>query len=545
MADPLWTIDATLKHQGFTLERPMATYRGQILAHGKPATVEIDIPDVRFVTPPTVRLVDGSALPVPELAHLMTNGHICYVGEGGLPLDLYNPGGSVLRVLAEASATLERSFSGGAKADFEQELSAYWKGSSIYCAIARVKVPAIVQAEMILLDGIRTPVLVAKGAWAHCRPQSRVPTIVLAFATQLQHTTTFPLGSLAAVLDYIAAQPNPPNGWREAVLAATASSRPVFLAAPNAIIGWTPQFPPSLELIRSAKAGFRPAFFRKMVDKQTQELGLDRMTGTETDLRFCVERNLVGEPTLIGKKIAIVGCGTIGSNLAKMLVQAGAGCDHPLWLYDTDRLSPGNLGRHLLGFSDLGKPKADAVADYLHGFHPDVQIEPKGIDASQDWAALETCDLVIDATGDPNVASALNDLWLKSDRTGDQLALLHCWVFGNGIASQTFLNLKDADLACYRCLRTGFDGQWRYSPLKDANSPLRMAPARCGEAGYIPFAVDAPVAAASLALRTALDWAGGKPGLRLRTVVLNHTEGREAMKWVSPTRFDQCVACGG
>src|SRR3546814_17157262 len=65
----------------------------------------------------------------------------------------------------------------------------------------------------------------------------------------------------------------------------------------------------------------------KMVDKQTQEIGLDRMTGTETDLRFCVERNLVGEPTLIGKKIAIVGCGTIGSNLAKMLVQAGAGCD--------------------------------------------------------------------------------------------------------------------------------------------------------------------------------------------------------------------------
>src|SRR3546814_18565027 len=101
-----------------------------------------------------------------------------------------------------------------------------------------------------------------------------------------------------------------------------------------------------------------------------------------------------------------------------MLVQAGAGCDHPLWLYDTDRLSPGNLGRHLLGFSDLGKPKADAVADYLHGFHPDVQIEPKGIDASQDWAALETCDLVIDATGDPNVASALNDLWQTGRASG-------------------------------------------------------------------------------------------------------------------------------
>jgi len=142
LADPLWTIDATLKHKGFTLERPMTTYRGEIPAHGKPVTVEIDIPDVRFVTPPNVRLVDGSALPVPELAHLMTDGYICYVGEGGLPLDLYNPGGSVLRVLAEASATLERSFGGGATADFEQELSAYWKGSSVYCAIARVEAPA-------------------------------------------------------------------------------------------------------------------------------------------------------------------------------------------------------------------------------------------------------------------------------------------------------------------------------------------------------------------------------------------------------------------
>src|SRR3546814_15721603 len=127
----------------------------------------------------------------------MTSGHIGYVGEGGLPLDLYTPGGSVLRVLAEASATLERSFSGGAKADFEQELSAYWKGSSIYCAIARVKVPAIVQAEMILLDGIRTPVLVANGAWAHRRPRDRVTTILLAFVAKLQHKTAFPPGTPA------------------------------------------------------------------------------------------------------------------------------------------------------------------------------------------------------------------------------------------------------------------------------------------------------------------------------------------------------------
>lgn len=545
MADPLWTVDATLKNKGFTLVRPPAVYEGPISVHGTEATVEIDIPDFTFVKTPTVKLIDKAKLPVKDLAHLMGEGAICYVGEGGLPLDLYNPGGSVLRVLAEAEAALERSFGGRADTEFEAELQSYWNGKSYYFAVPRAGAPRVIQAEMIPQSDAETGgvVIVPKGAWGHLKPKFRLPVTVLTFPDNLRHSAKFPLTTLASAIRYIAEQPNPPHGWRDAVLAAAAGSSELFLAAPNAIIGWSPKLSPALEMVKGRSQGFRPKFFRAALEKSTNHVGLERMSGNETDLRHCVERNLLGGASLIGKRVAMVGCGTIGSNLAKLLAQSGAGCEATLALYDTEKLSPGNLGRHLLGFADMGRPKAQGVAEALLHFHPEVSVEPRGVDATKEWGALESSDLIIDATGDPNVATALNELRMKSSRTGQELAMMHGWVFGNGVAAQSFLNLKDG-LACYRCLKTGFDGQWRHNPLKDANSPLRQAPARCGEAGYIPFAVDAPVAAASLMLRAALDWAAGHSGKRLRTVVLDHQAGRENMKWASPDRLESCPACG-
>lgn len=546
MGDSLWSIDATLTARGFELVRPIAVYRGPIFVHGNKATVEIDVSDHTFANMPTVKLVDHSKLPVRDLAHLIGDSLICYVGEGGLPLDLYDPGGSVLRVLLEAEAALERSFGGRAKAEFEMELASYWQGRSVYFALPGGGSPAIIHGEMIGQSNAEDAgiVIVGKGQWDERKSSLRAPVTVLRFAENLRHTTKFPLPTLAAVIDYIAAQPNPPAGWKEAVLTATALSRDVFLAAPNAIIGWSPEFPPDLTMIRTRSNGFRANFFRRAMEGALHNIGLDRVTGNETDLRHCVERNLIGQPSLVGKTIAVIGCGTIGGYLARLLAQSGAGCEGMLYLYDTDTLRPGNLGRHLLGFNDLGKPKAKALVEYLRTFHPDVAVTPCGFDATKAWSALERVDLIIDATGEPNVSTVLNDLWIKSDRTGEELALLHTWVFGNGVAAQSFLNLKDGH-ACYRCLKTGFDGQWRYNPMRYPNSPLLQAPARCGEAGYIPFGVDAPVAAASLTLRAALDWAGNRPGKRLRTTIVDHEAGREKVPWASPDPLKDCPACGG
>lgn len=541
--DPLWTIDATLVAKGFKFERPPLVYRGPMAVHGNIIQVEIEVPDVSFVRMPKVRMLEGASLPVERLAHVLDERGVCYFGQGGLPLDLYDPGGSVLRVLIEAEAALGTSFAGGAKTEFEAELAAYWRGNSYYVAIPRPAISSIVSAEMLPVresnnSGI---VVIPAGAWKAVAAKWRLPAVVLTFTEDLQHDTSFPPRSLGAALKYVQAQVAPPAGWRKAILDAAGSGQEIFLSAPNAIIGWVAELPKGLLAMRGK--GFRPHFFAKTLEERVNTVPLERKVGSETDLRHCVERNLLGRPNLLGKEIVLIGCGTIGGYLARLLAQSGAGCEGTIDLYDTDVLSPGNIGRHALGFPDLGRPKTEAVADHLRSFHPDVTVTAHKTDAVRAWETISRADLIIDATGEPNVATALNDLYNGLEGEGGP-TLLHVWVFGNGVAAQSFLNLKDSG-ACYRCLKTSFDGQWRHDPRKDTTAAFEQAAARCGEAGYAPFSVDAPMTAAALALRAALDWAGGAPGQRLRTTVIDQVAGRERMPWASPQRLEDCPACHG
>lgn len=539
--DPRWVIHETLVARGFEFVREPMVYCGPINVHGLTAVVEIDVPDLLFVRMPTVNLVECN-LPVKRLAHVLDGQSVCYFGQGGLPLDLYNPGGSVLRVLEEAADALQKSFAGGAKAEFEAELASYWRGSYLAVAGSRLDAPKIIDADVMRAGHPDSAfAVVARGQWKGREADVGASAVVLTFDRELEYNTGFPPRTLKAAIEYVQAQPNPPPGYRAAIVKAATELKHVFLAAPNAIVGWHATLTPKLALLQERRGkGFRTDYLFKAVGADVGDIQLDKKTGVEADLRHCIERNLVGRPSLIGKRVALLGCGTIGGYLARMLAQNGAGCDAPLTLYDIDTLSAGNIGRHALGLADLGRPKVEAIADQLRAFHPDVRVNALRQDAVRAWSALALADIIIDATGDANVAMALNDQFNKS--TSTKAALLHCWVFGNGVAAQSFLHLKDGH-ACYRCLKTSFDGEWRHTPLKDSKTETQLAAARCGEAGYVPFSVDASISAAALALRAALDWSGGNPGQRLRTTVVDHNLGREKMPWASPNRLADCPAC--
>lgn len=74
------------------------------------------------------------------------------------------------------------------------------------------------------------------------------------------------------------------------------------------------------------------------------------------DDRYIVERNIPGHKTFADRKIALVGCGTIGGYLADLLVRAGGGMGSgELVLIDNQKLAPGNIGRHRLGINRLEK----------------------------------------------------------------------------------------------------------------------------------------------------------------------------------------------
>jgi molybdopterin/thiamine biosynthesis adenylyltransferase len=540
LGDPIWTVSTTLKEKGFSLSYPPSTYRGSIHAHGNSAAIEIEIPDLTFVEMPKVRLLSREGLPSKPLAHINSDDTICYVGEGGLPLDLYDPGGSVLRVLREAEIALERSFGGGAGNEFEGELASYWQGRfNVYVTLPRITASKIYRAEMLNIRTNQNPlfVIVPTGERNYPSARSRRSVTILSLPTNLRHEPAFRSKTLAGMIDWLTSQAT----VREAVTASATTSEPIFVVSPNAIIGWESILPANLKMLQKS-GGVRKEFLAKQVEKSLHHIGLERMTGIRSDLENIVQRNLLGKPSLIGKKISLIGVGTIGANLARLLVQSGAGCGEDFSVYDTDVFQPGNLGRHVLGFADLDRPKVEAMADILRLFHPDVRVRPFNRNALKEWDTLERSNLIIDATGDYNVAAALNHLRMKSEKDGSGPAILHAWVFGNGIAAQTFLNLKDG-LGCYRCLRPAFDGPWRYAPVKDVKKLVQLAPALCGEAGYIPFAADAPMVAASLALRATLDWAARRPGQRFRTITLDHEDGKD-VKWASPPRYKGCPACG-
>src|SRR3989304_1851615 len=70
-------------------------------------------------------------------------------------------------------------------------------------------------------------------------------------------------------------------------------------------------------------------------------------------------------PEALETPVAVVGCGGIGSFAA--LALAKMGCRH-LTLYDDDKVEEHNLPNQLYRPADVGRPKAEALAEIVRAF---------------------------------------------------------------------------------------------------------------------------------------------------------------------------------
>lgn len=123
---------------------------------------------------------------------------------------------------------------------------------------------------------------------------------------------------------------------------------------------------------------------------------------------------------LFSKRVLIVGTGAIGSMIAWQLARAGVG---EVTLIDDDFMQTGNIPRWLLGLPFVGRTKAHALRDYLSNSYPYTKVSSigyrigtprQGPDAAGDLHvlgnAIETADLVIDATAEWGISHLLSDL---------------------------------------------------------------------------------------------------------------------------------------
>lgn len=77
------------------------------------------------------------------------------------------------------------------------------------------------------------------------------------------------------------------------------------------------------------------------------------------------------DPRLEPKKVAIIGCGGLGSNVAEMLVRSGVG---HLILIDFDTVCESNLNRQFYFADQVGMAKTEALAQNLLRIREDLEL---------------------------------------------------------------------------------------------------------------------------------------------------------------------------
>ena len=108
-----------------------------------------------------------------------------------------------------------------------------------------------------------------------------------------------------------------------------------------------------------------------------------------------------------GRRVAIWGCGAVGTHIAESVVRAGAA---HIQLVDKGWVNPGILVRQGFEDADIGKSKVAALSDRLKRVDPDVTVEDLAADLIHQIGGgtpIPDVDLVIDCTASPAVRMIL------------------------------------------------------------------------------------------------------------------------------------------
>lgn len=158
-------------------------------------------------------------------------------------------------------------------------------------------------------------------------------------------------------------------------------------------------------------------------------------------------RGVFETDVLSEKRVAIVGCGSGGSFIARELAKAGVG--HFL-LIDHDRLEPGNVCRHECGLSEVGRLKVFAIQALIQDRNPSAQVTTMAVRLDGDTAqqvqdAIAGWDLVIGATDNRESRLLLNRACIINDQP-----LLFGAVFRRAYGGQV-LRVLPKITPCYQC----------------------------------------------------------------------------------------------
>ena len=487
----------TYKHQRFDVGWEIC----RRFSHGGDWTLHM-LADSDFpYAPPRVALVDSPG--ILQWPHLERDGLLCLLPPDA-SVDVDQPIRVIEWLIEEAGNLIEQCLAGSNSQDFRDEFQSYWsfaateqvpcvtsllepKGPSrrisVWCDgneavlgedrdvterwLRNRRIEATCNSEKTFLDGLLI--------WL---PRPPVPAEYPRTGSDLLKMKLEP-----DVKEMLAALTKSVPSSIVIVLGSMSANGPVF----GALVVRKPERPQN----RRGKSdgltdGFRP-------EKIPKELLMGRYLGGSGVMQSAVvsradpawvhgRDNNHWQPLLHASKVAILGCGSVGSTIARLLAQSGVG---NILLVDPEKLEWANISRHALGAESVGEFKARALAEQIKASFPHIRsVRSEEARVSQDSATLManllSYDLIISTMGHWASECFLNDWQQVTDKAP---RILYGWVEAHASAAHAVVVVPGG--ACFRC---GLDNHGRPELTVTAwpnNAGLVPGPA-CG-ASFTPY----------------------------------------------------------
>lgn len=168
---------------------------------------------------------------------------------------------------------------------------------------------------------------------------------------------------------------------------------------------------------------------------------------------YFLNKQIGNDVSLIDKKMAVVGCGSLGSYVAEDLVKAGV---KNLFLYDSDRVTHANILRHKAELGWVGYHKVVCMKSRLEAIHPEIFVEIKwDMLAGTLKDDMKKYDLIIFTVGSSDVQLALNRVFMEE---GYNKPVIYVWLEAGGTDSHILI-VDYSKQGCFECLYTDSTGK--------------------------------------------------------------------------------------
>lgn len=458
----LTDAELALRELGFRERRPRVWAGTLPRAEGQFCRVRITLPEAFPDVVPEIHLEDVLKQ---RFAHVDQSEKVCIAPETGILLDASRPAALIRDAIERARRVVSLS-EAEHRRDRLREFSAYWPaaGEAAQTLYTICPVPLMVGEIVIgVLTGSPQLWLVARdheaaSEWA-TRVGRRVSDTRNGFALPLRVAIDPPayrqrmtirhfrgLLSASAAPEHIQAL----EGWldKKGLPATVVMSQPVPPDDDSVVFAaYLPS--PQSSFAKQWQDGHRNG--RAPLTRQltfASGEAIQRWLVQRMDPSFLIRRG-GGDAALLLARIAIIGCGAVGSHVVMTLAAAGVGKLH---LVDPESLTAANVQRHVLGAADVGRLKVEGLRQLVHAKHPhvDMTIDARNVlDVFGDAAAtasLRDCSLVVVASGNETIDLRINQV------LSDTVPRVYVWLEALGLSGHCLLTGYRGRPGCYACL---------------------------------------------------------------------------------------------